>query len=124
MLFIEGQRIDDGGEMLLTDGVGRVTNKVVTKLAGPFRDGNKYVMVVRYDNGHVTLHNITDLVEKPPTPVEGDTWFHRVDGPSRSRYVAGVTSRHVVLKSDQGRPDNKAHVMALDEFVKAFQKKR
>lgn len=103
MLFTEADMLEFGDEMYVADGVGRpLTNKIVAKLAGPFTDGHS---------------------KKPPMPKEGETWIHRVDGALRSRYVAGVTTNHVVLKASQERPDSKAHVIPLSDFVRTYKRR-
>lgn len=127
MLFNEAEELEFGDEMYVTDGIGRtLTNKIVIKLAGPFTDGHssKPVMLVRnVEDARVILYNLPDLVVKPPLPKEGETWIHRVEGGLRSRYIAGVTTNHVVLKASKERPDSRAHAMPLDDFVKAFKRK-
>lgn len=127
MLFSEADELEFGDEMYVTDGVGRVlTDKVVSKLAGPFMDGHskKPVILVRnVEDQRVILYNLPDLVVKPPLPKEGETWVHRNDGVLRSRYVAGVTTNHVVLKASADRPDAKAHVLPISDFVRNFKRK-
>lgn len=124
MLFTDALELRDDAELFLTDGVGRtLTDNIVTKVAGPYYNGisGAGVMLVRYKRDQkLHLHNLSDLVVKPEQPVEGETWVRRDGG--AWRYVAAVTEAHVILKHDSGRPDNKAYLMTLNEFVRVYKK--
>lgn len=125
----DARTLNQGDEICILDGVGRVSIGTGASFeAGPFTNGSgpsaKWVVLVRIAaNGKLSLYNLTDLALKPPVPRVGETWIHRIDGHTRTKYVDGVTDRHVVLKANSGRPDNRAHIMSIEDFVKDFRKK-
>jgi hypothetical protein len=123
----EARSLVTGDKLFLRDGVGRICkNAEVTFLAGPFEDtgtyGSKWVAIVRTENGFVKPYNLDELVVKPPVPQVGEMWVHRTDF-NRSRYIDDVTERYVITKSDPGKPDVKAHLLPLADFVATFKKK-
>jgi hypothetical protein len=124
MIFAEAVELEEGAELFLTDGVGRtLTDHVVQKVSGPHLNGtyaNPVMLVSHSKDQKLTLHNLSDLVVKPPKPVQGETWFRRTDG--ASRYVEAVTEPYVILKHDRGRPDSKAYLMTISDFLKTFKK--
>lgn len=113
-------------ELFVRDGSGTIVKSAVVKfLAGPFLDGEdgrqKWVAVVRDAYGFVINYNISDLAIKPQIPEAGQTWTHRTD--YKTRYVAGVTDKYVIVKSSAGRPDNTAFVLPLSDFTGTYTKR-
>lgn len=129
MQFTEAEELSSGDDVYLLDGVGRINKGCVVQfLAGPFQNGSGvgsgYVLVARNPQTlKVATYNLSDLAVKPVNPKVGQTWIHRVDGWSRTRYVDEVTERYVITKSDAGKPDGKAHLMTMDFFLSNFRKK-
>jgi len=126
MQVSEARELTEGSQVFLLDGVGRINkDSVYDFVAGPFVDGPmNYALVVRNPkNQRILTYNIGDLAVKPPVPAVGEEWIHRVDGHSRLRYIDGVTDKYVITKTDRWKPNSKAHLMPLDDFVAKFRKK-
>jgi len=129
MQIAEAEELNEGDEVYLLDGVGRINKEsVVHYLAGPFKAGyslsSSYVLVARNPrNSKAEVYNLSDLAAKPPVPKVGETWIHRVDGTLRTRYIDDVTERYVITKSDPGKPDSKAHLMTRDDLTTNFRRK-
>jgi len=122
MLFSDAQSLNEGDEMFVTDGVGRATHQVVTKLSGPYYNGfsSHGVLVVRDESNQVRVYNLGDLVIKPAVPVEGQTWVRKTDG--KSRYVAGVTDNFVIVKQSAGASNARAYVVEMSLFLTTYRK--
>lgn len=128
MEVTEVRKLSTGDELFVRDGVGRIIkDNVVTFLAGPFENGSgarrNWVAVVRNSDGNVKTYNLGDLAVKPPVPKIGEIWIHRVEGFGRTRYIDDVTDRYVITKSDYSKPDSKAHLMSISDFVARFKRR-
>lgn len=127
MLINEARELIEGSEVYLLDGVGNINkDSVYAYVAGPFADGpGNHALVVRNPkNKRILTYNLTDLAVKPSIPKVGEVWIHRLDGHMRTRYIDAVTDRYVVTKSAPNKPDSKAHLMTIDDFVSKFRKNR
>jgi hypothetical protein len=126
MLVSEARELTEGSQVYLINGVGAINkDSFYDYVAGPFVDGpdNMALVVRNPKNNRIVTHNLGDLAVKPPMPAVGEEWIHRVDGYSRVRYIDGVTDKYVITKTDRWKPDSKAHLLPINDFVTRFRKK-